>query len=187
MPNNKAFAENVVAEGGAADGNPKLYRVSTGHGGLFCEACHGSTHAEWPSANPNANDNLPAKDLQGHSGYIAECQVCHEPTDASLPLGNNGPHGMHAIVDLEPAAGTGFLPDDRWNIQHRNYRTHGAGLRVLPRHQPDGHRAVAHRRRPYRALQEQPGAAWPGCASGQTTAVIPKGTPVGCGMCHRQK
>jgi hypothetical protein len=26
-----------------------------------------------------------------------------------------------------------------------------------------------------------------GCASGQTTAIIPKGTPVGCGMCHRQK
>jgi hypothetical protein len=77
VPVNKAFAENVVAEGTNADGNPKLYRVSKGHGGLFCQARHGSTHAEWPSANPSANDNIPASQLQGHAGYIAECQVCH--------------------------------------------------------------------------------------------------------------
>ena len=100
VPTNKAFAENVVAEGGAADGNPKLYRVSSGHGGLFCESCHGSTHAEWPTASPAANDNVASNQLQGHSGYIAECQVCHDPTDESLPLGNNGPHGMHPVADL---------------------------------------------------------------------------------------
>ena len=125
VPTNKAFAENVVADGTAADGNPKLYRVSNGHGGLFCEACHGSTHAEWPAANPNANDNVTASQLQGHSGYIAECTVCHEPTDESLPLGNNGPHGMHAIVDLEPVAPA--KADDRWNFRHRNFRNQGPG------------------------------------------------------------
>ncbi|MCU7892211.1 MAG: hypothetical protein KZQ78_11605, partial [Candidatus Thiodiazotropha sp. (ex Ustalcina ferruginea)] len=29
----------------------------------------------------------------------------------------------------------------------------------------------------------------PGCAAGNPnpTAIIPKGTPVGCGLCHRQK
>ncbi|MEN8108345.1 MAG: Ig-like domain-containing protein, partial [Pseudomonadota bacterium] len=70
VPTNKAFAENVVTvddlpgDPGAV-GNPKLYRVSNGHGGLFCEACHGSTHAEWPASNPNANDNVPAKQIQG--------------------------------------------------------------------------------------------------------------------------
>ena len=78
VPANKSFAENEVTADDMpghpdAIGNPKLYRVSTGHGGLFCEACHGSTHAEWPTANPNANDNIPASQLQGHSGYIAEC------------------------------------------------------------------------------------------------------------------
>ena len=26
-----------------------------------------------------------------------------------------------------------------------------------------------------------------GCAAGEQTAVIPKGTPVTCGMCHKQK
>jgi predicted RND superfamily exporter protein len=30
-----------------------LYRLSTGHGGLTCAACHGSTHAEAPSAERN--------------------------------------------------------------------------------------------------------------------------------------
>lgn len=191
VPNNKAFAENVVAEGGAADGNPKLYRVSTGHGGLFCEACHGSTHAEWPSSNPNANDNIPAKDLQGHSGYIAECQVCHEPTDASLPLGNNGPHGMHAIADLQPAAGTGFLPDDRWNTQHRNYRSQGPGCESC--HGTNLTGTVLSRTADDRTVWcKDSNGSLPECkAMGRnappTQAVIPKGTPVGCGMCHRQK
>jgi len=36
--------------------------------GMACEACHGSTHAEWPVANPSANDNVAAKQLQGHTG-----------------------------------------------------------------------------------------------------------------------
>ena len=39
-----------------------LFRFSTGHGNLQCEACHNSTHAEFtdkPSANGNeVNDNL---------------------------------------------------------------------------------------------------------------------------------
>ncbi|RMG31576.1 MAG: hypothetical protein D6721_00720, partial [Gammaproteobacteria bacterium] len=38
-----------------------LYRDSHGHGGLACEACHGSTHAVWPNANPQANDNVTAR------------------------------------------------------------------------------------------------------------------------------
>ena len=186
VPTNKAFAEDVVAEGGPADGNPKLYRVSTGHGGLFCEACHGSTHAEWPSSNPNANDNIPAKDLQGHSGYIAECQVCHEPTNASLPLGNNGPHGMHAITDLQPAAGTGFLPDDRWNMQHRNYRNQGPGCESC--HGTNLMGTVLSRTADDRTVRcKDTNGSLAGCKAGQTTAIIPKGTPVGCGMCHRQK
>ncbi len=40
-----------------------LYRFSIGHGGLACEACHGSTHAEYPSSH--ASDNLQSIDLQG--------------------------------------------------------------------------------------------------------------------------
>ncbi len=61
-------------------------------------ACHGSTHAEWPVADENANDNQLAIQLQGHVGPIAECGVCH--TTAELrndTLG--GPHGMHLVND----------------------------------------------------------------------------------------
>lgn len=185
VPVNKQFAEDVVVEGGAADGNPKLYRVSTGHGGLFCQACHGSTHAEWPSANPAANDNIPATQLQGHSGYVAECQVCHEPTDSSLPLGNNGPHGMHAISDLEFSS-PDFQPDDRWNLRHKSYRNTGPGCESC--HGSDLKGTVLSRTAEDRTVHcKDNKGSLPGCAAGQPTAVIPKGTPVGCGLCHRQK
>ena len=90
VPSNKRFAENTVA----ANGNPMLYRVSTGHEGVLCEACHGATHGVWPNANPNANDNVAAIQLQGHTGTISECSACH-----TGDLGSNlkGPHGMHPI------------------------------------------------------------------------------------------
>ena len=184
VPTNKAFAESVVAEGTAADGNPKLYRVSTGHGGLFCEACHGSTHAEWPAANPTANENVMAKQTQGHSGYIAECTVCHDPTDTSLPLGNNGPHGMHPLVDLDPVPPA--KADDRWNFQHRSYRNQGPGCESC--HGPDLKGTVLSRTADDRTVHcKDNKGSLPGCAAGNPTAVIPKGTPVGCGLCHRQK
>lgn len=106
---NKRFAENQ-----------NLYRLSTGHGGVACQNCHGSTHAIWPVKAPIgspsgaiANDNLAAIQLQGHDGKIQECSVCHE-RDANgfltMPLGLNGPHGMHPVND--PA----------WTRVHKNYR-----------------------------------------------------------------
>ncbi len=66
--------------------NPgKLFRNSKGHGGLYCESCHNSTHAILPSRE--ANDNLQSIALQGKAGTISECTVCHltKPT-------NGGPH-----------------------------------------------------------------------------------------------
>jgi len=69
-----------------------LFRFSAGHGGLQCEACHGSTHAEFPSTH--VNDNVRNIALQGHAGVLVECTSCH----ASMPnSANGGPHGMHAI------------------------------------------------------------------------------------------
>ena len=55
--------------------NQALYRMSTGHGGMYCEACHDSTHAIAPSTQPN--DAIKFVNLQGHSGALAECTVCH--------------------------------------------------------------------------------------------------------------
>jgi hypothetical protein len=69
-----------------------LFRFSAGHGGLQCEACHGSTHAEYPSLQPN--DNVQSIALQGYPGTVTECKSCH----ASVPnTSNGGPHGMHTI------------------------------------------------------------------------------------------
>jgi hypothetical protein len=89
---NKRFAENE------ANGNRVLYRFSKGHSGLACEACHGSTHAEWPvqpeSGNYVANDNMAAIQLQGHTGKIVECATCHT---GSLPNTLGGPHGLHPV------------------------------------------------------------------------------------------
>jgi hypothetical protein len=93
---NKRFAEET-----ATNGNPVLYRLSKGHSGINCQACHGSTHAEWPvrpeSGNFIANDNMASTQLQGHTGTITECTACH--TAGSLPVSLGGPHGMHPVGD----------------------------------------------------------------------------------------
>ena len=64
-----------------------LYRNSTGHGRVYCEACHNSTHAIWPSGQ--ANDNVEIIALQGHASTLNDCAVCHggQPREA-----NEGPH-----------------------------------------------------------------------------------------------
>jgi hypothetical protein len=66
--------------------NPgKLFKQSTGHGGLYCEACHNSTHAILTSRE--AKDNLQSIALQGFAGTISKCTVCHLTTPSS-----GGPH-----------------------------------------------------------------------------------------------
>ena len=87
LATNKRFAEQ----------DNTLYRFSKGHGGVRCENCHGSTHAEWPIADDAANDNVAAKTLQGYSGKIIECTACH--AQGSLQLTTNGPHGLHNVND----------------------------------------------------------------------------------------
>jgi len=69
-----------------------LYRFSTGHGGVQCEACHGSTHAEFPSIHPN--DNIRDIAIQGHAGVMVECRTCHISTPTNYA---GGPHGMHPV------------------------------------------------------------------------------------------
>lgn len=82
---NKRFAEN----------DNTLYQMSNGHGAVACEACHGSTHSEWP-ARVGGNDDITAIQLQGHTGPIVECTTCHK---APLPQGLRGPHGLHSVND----------------------------------------------------------------------------------------
>ena len=89
VPKDRTFATNDAAPSAPFN----LYRFSKGHGGLQCEACHGATHAEYPSAH--ANDNLQSITLQGYAGTVRECVVCHANTPTAY--GNGGPHGMHLI------------------------------------------------------------------------------------------
>ncbi|MCA9295418.1 MAG: hypothetical protein KC983_02855, partial [Phycisphaerales bacterium] len=52
-----------------------LYKNATGHGGVMCVTCHGTTHATGPTVT--ATDNLQAQLLQGYSGPLNNCLVCH--------------------------------------------------------------------------------------------------------------
>jgi hypothetical protein len=54
-----------------------LFRNSKAHGGggIYCPACHGSPHAIYPTLTEL--DNVQSTRLQGHSGTISECTVCH--------------------------------------------------------------------------------------------------------------
>jgi hypothetical protein len=69
-----------------------LYRYSSGHGGVKCEGCHGSTHAEF--ASTHLNDNVQNLQLQGHEGMLVECATCHGTAQAA---NTGGPHGMHTV------------------------------------------------------------------------------------------
>jgi len=73
--------------GNFAEEPGKRYRDSKGHGGVYCEACHGSPHAILPTIQPN--DNIQNIALQGHPGTLDDCTVCH----GSVPDGP-GPHGL---------------------------------------------------------------------------------------------
>lgn len=88
VPKDTRFATNANVPAAGFS----LYRFSKGHGGMQCEACHGATHAEYPSSH--LNDNLQSIALQGYAGTLRECMVCHTTPPATL---DGGPHGMHPI------------------------------------------------------------------------------------------
>lgn len=69
-----------------------LYRFSYGHGGLACEACHGSTHAVYPASH--GNDNVQSTMIQGHAGTLVECAACHTLSPQTV---SGGPHGLHPV------------------------------------------------------------------------------------------
>jgi hypothetical protein len=76
-----------------------LYRNSNnGHGGLYCETCHNSTHAVLPSREER--DNRQTLALQGHTGTLSDCTVCHGTT----PSGP-GPHGLYPTGVRDPRTG----------------------------------------------------------------------------------
>ncbi len=163
--------------------NQSLYRLSgnndgsgKGHGGVMCEGCHGSTHAIWPNALPNANDNLAANQLQGHSGSIIECSSCHQPNvfeDSGLhELTMGGPHGMHAVGSR------------LWNKKHKEARADG-GDNCRACHGQNGEGTVLSRMATERVLEckDRKGTF----CTDEGPQPFPKGHKVGCADCHENE
>jgi hypothetical protein len=88
VPSDRTFATSSNAPAAGLS----LYRFSKGHGGLACEACHGSTHAEYPSIH--RNDNIQSEQIQGHRGTLGDCSACHGTPPVTV---SGGPHGMHPV------------------------------------------------------------------------------------------
>jgi hypothetical protein len=84
---NEPRCDNSSCHGSRYAQDQPLYRMSKDHGGIYCEACHDSTHAIAPSREPN--DAIKFVALQGRTGTLSKCTVCHatQPTSA-------GPHGI---------------------------------------------------------------------------------------------
>ena len=104
-----------------------LYRFSTGHGGLACEACHGSTHAEFPSSQ--RNDNLQSIEHQGHVGMLVEC------TSAMARSRRPSTAGRTGCTRSGQSGSTATRDGDDGGPR--------AGLQRLPRHGLPRHGAVA--------------------------------------------
>ncbi len=72
---NEPQCSNQNCHGAGYMTDQPLYRMSRGHGGVFCAGCHDSPHAIAPGREPN--DAIKFLELQGHPGTLRECTVCH--------------------------------------------------------------------------------------------------------------
>lgn len=152
VPTDARFATNANVP--VAGSN--LFRFSKGHGGMQCEACHGATHAEYPSSH--ANDNIQSIALQGYAGTLRECTVCHAANTVSA---QGGPHGMHTV-------------GPKWVSSHPNQISTGGGLAAC---------AYCHGA-DYRGTPlSQVKVSRTYTVEGRTVT-IPAGTNVGCYTCH---
>jgi hypothetical protein len=138
-----------------------LYRFSAGHGGLQCSACHGSTHAEFPSTH--VNDNLRNLRLpgQGHIGVVSECLACHTATPTTA---SGGPHGLHPI-------------GQSWVSSHPNVAENSGTAQCRACHGTDYRSTVLSRSQADRVLTAR-------LEGGTVTANLFRGALIGCYTCH---
>jgi hypothetical protein len=148
---NQTFATNPNTPAAGVS----LYRFSVGHGGLQCEACHGSTHAEYPSSH--SNDNIQSVALQGHSGTLIECSSCHGSATLSA---TGGPHGMHPV-------------GQSWVSRHGDYAEHGRSAECRACHGLDYRGTVLSKAHAARAFRME-----------DRTVNISAGATIGCYTCH---
>ncbi len=138
-----------------------LYRFSAGHGGLQCSACHGSTHAEFPSTH--ANDNVRNQELQGHAGVMVECTACHVSMSVNSTTAAGGPHGMHPI-------------GPSWVSGHHDF-IQGNLAQCQACHGLDSRGTVLSRAQSPRTLTA-------GFDGGTVTLNLFRGATIGCYSCH---
>jgi len=136
--------------------NASLYRFSTGHGSLYCSACHGSQHAELPSTG--SNDNVQAIKLQGYAAKLLECGICHTNPPST---GNQGPHSMHSI-------------GQSWVSSHHEYVDSGGFQQCSYCHGSDYKGSPLAQVKVIRTFQIEDGA----------TKTIQPNTNIGCYLCH---
>jgi len=136
-----------------------LFRFSTGHGGLKCEACHGSTHAEFPSSH--RNDNLRNLALQGHVGVVSECTACHASEPVTV---TGGPHGMHPV-------------GQSWVGRHPDVVAGGGAAQCQVCHGTDYRGTVLSRAQAGRSLALE-------SEGGIASINLFRGAEVGCYLCH---
>ena len=148
---NQTFATNANTPAPGLN----LYRFSAGHGGIKCEGCHGSTHAEFPALHPN--DNIQSTQHQGHVGMLAECTTCHGTQPNTV---NGGPHGMHPIGSA-------------WVQRHPDAVESGGTTQCQSCHGQDYRGTVLSRSQADRMLNTEFGAKF-----------LWRGFQVGCFTCH---
>lgn len=97
---NEPKCGNPGCHGAAYDTAVPLFQKAMGHGGVYCEGCHDSTHAV--ATSRETNDTLKFIQLQGHAGSLRDCTVCHAtlPTDMFTHMG----------VQIIPQPFKSFLP-----------------------------------------------------------------------------
>lgn len=84
---NEPRCDAAACHGSRYSQDQPLYRMSKDHGGIYCEACHDSTHAIAPSRE--SNDAIKFIAWQGHPGTLEKCTVCHSRQPSAA-----GPHGI---------------------------------------------------------------------------------------------
>ncbi len=151
VPVNQTFSTqpNIPAPG------ISLYRFSKGHGGLQCSACHGSTHAEFPSTH--VNDNVRNVKIQGHAGVMVECTACHTTSPTNYV---GGPHGMHPVGST-------------WVSAHPDFVNNSGSAQCQACHGTDNRGTVLSRMQADRTL------------SAFGTKTFFRGAIIGCYSCHK--
>ena len=157
-PNDASASPRLASNTRFAENSGKLFRFSKGHSGIACEGCHNSTHAIWANPDDTHNDNVAARELQGHTGTVAECSTCHAAGSLALTL--NGPHGMHNVGD------------SRWTSGHEHL-AEGNVQACAVCHGPSYRGTVLSKTAAVRTWNTTFG-----------TRTVAKGTQVGCYDCH---